>query len=492
MISDDEYDADDEHKINEEIKQLSRKSKKLAEKADNIGTTHRIHIIDDKDGKAQDIEINIHKTVNDRFFRFYKQPKNDALQLINLIKSKTVPSDEMIKKFNIKDNKDYLDCLSFKNDVQFKGVIKEYLKKTISLDNYSGRAVIIALSRLLKKRKRLPIAIFRIGDTYILCVGRPGLQKGNAFLRIIDQQGNPNNNIRLDYSREMAAELGAIEDRCNINVAEEMRERSRVISSFSDIIQNNKDAILLDFTNFLRMVIEIVRRSYRGADNLTQELDQLPIGISQTRTSLLLSKNIIDISDAYGFDERQVYYKQNSLIKDYHGKWCSHQAFFKAPYGAVTGKELSKHFNEVKEKVKRINSKYNEKYNEDIKLGKYAIESRQMTRFHLGMEYGGSSESSGSDYSDEELEIKTKYVYTKECLRKLYGIGRKCLVVAENQQILQVDLSGSEAFETLCEIIDLLYRYDRDKLLYNLLAQAASPLQQRYLEEEEASTCCIL
>lgn len=363
---------------------------------------------------AKKTENSFQEQVNDRFFRqgeFNKSLKKNSkasllvTQIENIIGAKT----------NNKINDKILKNLSFKGNHQQTQVINFYLKNLINLEDFSSRFVILALITILNKYGHIPTLVFKIGNHHFLSIDQSSSnQKGNVNLQAI----NANGTIKFVPSvygqgnkspqHSIANRLKNIQTK-KADILKLMKIKSHKIASLSTPEISDDDGFFLDKVNFLRSIIEVARRGYYKTQR--SELDKLPMGIAQARTSQLLIDNKISIDDAYGLDDNEKFYTSKEIldIHDYEKQSpskTSPKEKYKAPYGAATGKGLEEDHKEVQNKIERINSEYNNQYKSD--QGAFLIEGRNLMRERLGEEYGSDAESSGADYSDEEVDAIKK------------------------------------------------------------------------------------
>lgn len=356
--------------------------------------------------EAQQAENAFQTYVNDRFFRRNKfnkalKPNKKADLLVKAIEA------ILTSKINNKIRDDQLEHKKGNNTINF------YIQNAVVLDNLSTRSIILALTHMLNKNGHIPTLIFKVGKNHILCTSNSTTkQKGNVNVQAINPDGTikflpsvyGDGNGNPKYS--IAEKLKKITQTSNNNILELMKSKSRKVSSFSpQQIANEDNAFFLDQLNFLHSVIEVARRGYYKAN--ISDLDKLPVGISQARTSQLLIDGQINIDQAYGLDDKEEFYPSQETLDDYDYKKesptkTSPKAKYKAPYNAVSGKDLENSHEEVKRKIERINAKYNERYSNNSSSTPFIIEGRNLMRQNLGEQYGSDGESSGGDYSDDE------------------------------------------------------------------------------------------
>jgi hypothetical protein len=370
--------------------------------------------------EAQQAENSFQTDVNDRFFRrnkFRKQLKKNGKaaflaqeidKIFKLTSSNNIQDNSLLDiKFNPQ-----LKKLEFGSD-QIK-VAQFYLKNTIDLDGYSARSIILALTTILNTCHCIPTLAFKIGNNNILCISNPTRnQKGNVNIQAVNPDGTVkvipsvygDGNGKPQYS--IAENLRQITTKNpGNNILESMKSKIRKVSSFSQGSINNNDAFFLDQLSFLHSIIEVARRGYEQNQNGLSNLDKLPMGTSQARTLQLLIDGQITIDEAYGLDTQntqQQFYSPVKTISGYGGKKISPKQKYKSPYGAATGQDLESEHKEVQTKIERINAKYNTRYSTNSSSVLSFIEGRNLMRQNLGEQYGSDGESSGEDYSDDDL-----------------------------------------------------------------------------------------
>lgn len=178
----------------------------------------------------------------------------------------------------------------------------------------------------------------------------------------------------------------------------------------------------LNGLNFLRSIVEVCRRLYRDEngqiydyeDPKAKQSDKIPIAIFQVRSSTLLQKGLIELNDVFG--ESTCY--GNTIWTN--GRPTAGSGLHRAQYGVATGKDTIKHVDKTQAKGVEINKRIEDNTRAlinnseifscpvDLKTLIGIKASNNTLREELGREYGGDSESEGSDYSDVESNLSYK------------------------------------------------------------------------------------
>ncbi len=328
----------------------------------------------------------------------------------------------------------------------------------VELDDYSSRAVIIAVTKLMQKFKMFPKVVFKIGNTVLSCSpsDKRDRQVGNLLVTIENLNVSPSygNDIMGKLNPVLGAESLERELR-EIKLAKLLRLKSKIIQSFkpanfnqTGLIKidgeaayssqnagnnNNLPAIrnaihILNFLNFMHSIGEICRRLYRDKDgNLfpysfpqpAKTSDRFPVAAFHTRVLNLMQSGTIRLDEVYGSGG-------------------------KPPYGLVGGKSSIFNIDEVTQKsakfvnqhllddkkieiddvtakqkgfsINELMSNYHKtKHASNYKLrhpNDYLQATPFWLRWELGRQFGGDSESDGSDYEDAKSD--TEYLSEDE------------------------------------------------------------------------------
>jgi hypothetical protein len=415
-------------KFLEELLELQKKSAK------DDGTTDELVVGIATPDNVRKQEVEVQKYVHDRFFRFKKPFKTNSKskEIYDRLVGVDGRSEQEVKgssKAALLENISKFKPIG--SDAKLAAIF--YLKERIVLDGYSSRSVVIALSKFLNEKGYIPTAVYQIGNTHILCLSVNNF--GKVLLQTITEQATVSRNPTVygdgEADKSMFQQLEVVAKNAEgINIHGLLRPTSVSIGSLG-----NLDVApylgFLDKLNFLRTVMEVARYSFRPQQG-SGDLDELPIGVSQQRTSQLLIEGEIKVHKAYGLD-KEIYSGSSmrydfKVRRDMSSPDCT---VHKSPFGVVTGTSLKDNIDEVENKTHRINGKYNQRYSifaaevtDDVSVDDAkdnglpkpllkkdhhsVIEGPTLLRSKLAEEYGSGGESDHSNYSDQEAEAFIK------------------------------------------------------------------------------------
>lgn len=308
------------------------------------------------------------------------------------------------------------------SDILYKCIGQELLKapserQPIALDNYSFRALILALVKIFPQNigyhndPGCPLLKFSIGESIITCVPA-GVDEGkdsqvaNHWIRVEQLPGEKFTYGRWQTSTKQGV-YNYLSDLCgsltDVNrgfrerqLAICLREKSHTIASFSEHDFNEhflikipgephfsldrfctKDQkvkaqrILANKVHYLNGLLflysecEVARRLYRTsagkiysypyhADPAQPKVsDQMPMGILQARSLELLAQGIISLNDLFGYSTETY----GETTKSDWGKYgpMRGDALHRAEYGVATGKSTIKHLKIMQQKAAKVN-----------------------------------------------------------------------------------------------------------------------------------------
>lgn len=350
--------------------------------------------------KAQTKELKKQRMVAEQFFR---------------VKEKLDESKKSAELYH--EIKRSIDDEKHGTRIVIKTSLAELNLPLITLNNYSARAAVIAISKLLQTYEKFPDVCFKLGETQLLCRANPSLhQIGNLYVEII---GLPNEDTYGDTMIEHLEPLLGKNKKTERErqLAQLLREKSKRLHGFEltdfnssgriklegeeeykpdDDIKELQNAIhVLNFLNFMHVIGEVTRRLYRDEkgglysykDAKGTKSDKFPVAPFHARVIELMSLGRIKANDVFG---------------------NSGEEFEERPkYGVVAAKKLTDDFttkviNKANSINKLMSDYHKEKYAKNYSArnpNDYLQTRASLLRTELGNQFGGDSESDGEDYS---------------------------------------------------------------------------------------------